>query len=290
LARAHDQITKQNWGPAPLMSLFVDEMAAQSGDDPDRLVLNGPAVLLMPRAVSTMALVIHELITNSIKHGALSTVGTVYVIAEPVSDGLWLRWRERGGPAVRAPERRGFGSVIVERTVGFDLQGKTEIRFARSGFEADFFIPLEHIAFVSEHDPAPQAREESVSKPVLLADQPLEGVAVLLVEDNMLIALEAEEMLTDLGARLVVPASTLRAAEEAVLAHEFGFAMLDISVGGATSFDLARRLRAAGVPYLFASGYGDQVALDSDHSASVIIQKPYERDHLRRAIHQVIRD
>src|ERR1700684_848708 len=63
LARAHDQITKQNWGPAPLMSLFVDEMAAQSGDDPDRLVLDGPAVLLMPRAVSTMALVIHELIT-----------------------------------------------------------------------------------------------------------------------------------------------------------------------------------------------------------------------------------
>jgi CheY-like chemotaxis protein len=237
-----------------------------------------------------MALVVHELITNSIKYGALSTVGMVYVTAEPVSDGLWLRWRERGGPVVRAPERRGFGSVIVERTVGFDLQGKTEIRFARAGFEADFFIPLEHIAFVSERDPAPQAREESVSKPVLLEDQPLEGIAVLLVEDNMLIALEAEQMLTDLGARLVVSASTLRAAEDAISAHELGFAMLDISVGGETSFDLARRLRSVGMPYIFASGYGDQVALDSDHSASVIVQKPYERDHLRRAIHHVIRD
>jgi light-regulated signal transduction histidine kinase (bacteriophytochrome) len=290
LARAHDQITKQNWGPAPLMSLFVDEMAAQSGDDPDRLILDGPAVLLMPRAVSTMALVIHELITNSIKYGALSKVGTVHVTAEPVSDGVWLRWRERDGPAVRLPERRGFGSVIVERTVSFDLQGKTEIRFASSGFEADFFIPLEHIAFVSEHDPAPQAPEGSVSKPILVADQPLEGVAVLLVEDNMLIALEADAMLTDLGASLVVSASTLRAAEEAISAHEFGFAMLDISVGRGTSFDLARRLRSVGIPYIFASGYGDQVALDSDHSASVIIQKPYERDHLRRAIQLVIRD
>ena len=175
LARAHDQITKQDWGPAPLMSLFVDEMAAQSGDDAGRLVLDGPAVLLMPRAVSTMALVIHELITNSIKYGALSTVGTVYVIAEPVSDGLWLRWRERGGPTVREPERRGFGSVVVERTVDFDLHGKTAIRFAPAGFEADFFLPLEHIASVSEHDPAPQAREESVSKPSLLADRPLRG-------------------------------------------------------------------------------------------------------------------
>jgi light-regulated signal transduction histidine kinase (bacteriophytochrome) len=290
LARAHDQITKQDWGPAPLMSLFVDEMAAQSGDDPDRLVLDGPAVLLMPRAVSTMALVIHELITNSIKYGALSTVGTVHVTAEPVSDGLWLRWRECGGPVVRAPERRGFGSVIVERTVDFDLHGKTEIRFAPRGFEADFFIPLEHIASVSEHDSAPQAREESVSKPVILADRPLEGVTVLLVEDNLLIALEAEEMLTDLGARLVVSASTLRAAEGAISAHEFGFAMLDVSVGRGTSFDLARRLRSVGAPYIFASGYGDQVALDSDHSASVIIQKPFERDHLRRAIHQVMRD
>ena len=126
LARAHDQITKQDWGPAPLVSLFVDEMAAQSGDQPDRLVLEGSAVLLMPRAVSTMALVIHELVANSIKYGALSTVGTVHVAAEPASDGLWLRWRERGGPPVRAPERRGFGSVIVERTVEFDLPARPQ--------------------------------------------------------------------------------------------------------------------------------------------------------------------
>ena len=237
-----------------------------------------------------MALVIHELITNSIKYGALSTVGMVYVTAESVSEGLWLRWRERGGPTVQPPERRGFGSVIVERTVGFDLQGKTEIRFAPAGFEADFFIPHEHIASVSEHASAPQAFEEGESKPILLADRPLEGVTILLVEDNLLIALEAEAMLTDLGARLVVSASTLRAAEEAVSAHEFGFAMLDISVGNATSFDLALRLRSAGTPFIFASGYGDQVALDSDHSASIIVQKPYERDHLRRAVQLAIRD
>jgi CheY-like chemotaxis protein len=244
----------------------------------------------MPRAVSPMALVIHELITNSIKYGALSTVGMVHVTAEPDIDGLWLRWRESGGPAVRSPERRGFGSVIVERTVDFDLQGRTAIRFAPAGFEADFFIPLEHIAFVSEHGAAPQAWEESVSKPPLLADKPLEGVTVLLVEDNLLIALEAEEMLTDFGARLVVSASTLRAAEDAILTHAFGFAMLDINVGRGTSFDLARRLRSTGAPLIFASGYGDQAALDSDHSGSIIIQKPYERDHLRRAIQLAIRD
>jgi DNA-binding NtrC family response regulator len=82
----------------------------------------------------------------------------------------------------------------------------------------------------------------------------------------------------------------LRAAEDALSAHEFGFAMLDVSVGRGTSFDLARQLRAAGTPYIFASGYGDQAALDSDHSMSIIIQKPYERDQLRRAVHQALRD
>jgi two-component sensor histidine kinase len=117
----------------------VDEMAAQSGDDAGRLVLDGPAVLLMPRAVSTMALVIHELITNSIKYGALSTVGTVHVTAEPSSDGLWLRWRERGGPTVREPERRGFGSVIVERTVDFDLHGKTAASLPRASRRSSSF-------------------------------------------------------------------------------------------------------------------------------------------------------
>ncbi len=122
-----------------------------------------------------MALVIHELVANSIKYGALSTVGTVHVAAEPASDGLWLRWRERGGPPVRAPERRGFGSVIVERTVEFDLHGKTAIRFAPAGFEADFFIPLEHIASVSEQGPAPQARERERASQSYSPTGPLKG-------------------------------------------------------------------------------------------------------------------
>lgn len=58
------------------------------------------------------------------------------------------------------------------------MQGKTEIRFALAGFEADFFIPREHIAFVSEHDSAPQVREECASKPVLIADKPRGGLRI----------------------------------------------------------------------------------------------------------------
>ena len=98
LARAHDQITRQNWGPAALTSLFADEIAAQVGGE-DRIALTGPEVLLQPQAISTLALVVHELVTNSVKHGALSTAGRVHVAVEvEPGEGVWLRWRERGGP------------------------------------------------------------------------------------------------------------------------------------------------------------------------------------------------
>ena len=200
LARAHDQITRQDWGPAALATLFEDEIAAHCGNGVERLVLAGPAVLLQPQAISTMALVVHELVTNSVKHGALSTIGRIHVTVEAIDgEGVWLRWRERGGPAVRAPQRRGFGSVIVERTVPFDLQGKAEIRFAVSGLEADFFIPQEHVAFASTASAPEGARDANPGDPLALPERPLDGVRVLLVEDNMLIALDAEEMLNDLG-------------------------------------------------------------------------------------------
>ena len=292
LARAHDQITQQNWGPGSITALFDDEIAAHCPNGPGQFVLTGPVVLLQPIAITTLALVIHELVTNSVKHGALSAAGTVYVTVElDDAKGVWLRWRERGGPAVQAPTRRGFGSVIVERSVPFDLNGVAEIRYLLAGFEADFLIPSEHVWFA----PLPGATLSSGAntRGVVAAvgsakDQlPLKELQILLVEDNMMIALEAEDMLTALGARSVTTVSTLPAAAAAAATDAFDLAVLDINVGQGTSFDFAARLKALDIPYFFASGYGDQVTLDQEHSASFVIQKPYDQDLLRRAIQRL---
>jgi CheY-like chemotaxis protein len=105
----------------------------------------------------------------------------------------------------------------------------------------------------------------------------------------MLIALEAEDMLLELGAVHVSLASSLREAEQLLDLQSYQFAMLDINVGTGTTFDLASRLRAAGVPSIFASGYGEELALERRSGEEVIIQKPYERDHLARAVHQALR-
>jgi len=291
LARAHDRITRQNWGPASLVGLLEDEFAAHDGTL-GRLAISGPTIQLQAQAISTMALVVHELVTNSCKHGALSsTSGRIEVALETVDgEGVYIRWKEIGGPAVIAPTRRGFGSVIVERTIPFDLQGTAKLRFLLAGLEAEFFIPHSHIFLASNESDSRKVlqREASIVEPSQHKDQALRGANVLLVEDNMIIALEAEDMLRDLGAVHVALASTLVEADQLMTQQCFQFAMLDINVGRGTSFDLATKLRATGTPFIFATGYGEEVALERREDEEIVIQKPYEREHLARAVHQVM--
>jgi len=290
LARAHDRITRQNWSSAPLAGVFEDEIAAHAGAQ-GRFASTGPNVQLQPQAITTMALVVHELVTNSCKHGALSSTGRVAVTTEAVDgEGVYVRWKESGGPAVVAPTRRGFGSVILERTIPFDLQGTAKLNFLLEGLEAEFFIPHHHVV-VGPEATQPTARTVPGAPLPQNEDagaQPLRGASVLLVEDNMLIALEAEDMLRLLGAAEVAVASTLTEADRLLARQDFQFAMLDINVGRGTSFDLATRLNTAGTPFIFASGYGETLALQRRGGDEIVIQKPYERDHLARAIERAL--
>lgn len=283
LARAHDQITRRNWGPALLTSLFDDEVAAYVPNKAERFIVRGPAIALQPQAYSTLALVVHELVTNSCKYGALSDGGDVTVDLERTADdGLKIFWKESGGPIVEPPTRRGFGSVIIERTLPFDLQGEAVVRYPPTGFQADFFIPSAHLAsseslVISAVPALPEALVHASAN--LLA-----GRTILLLEDNMIVALEAEDTLFDLGAKAVWAASTLREAEAIVAREPIDLAMLDINIGLDTSLELASRLAARGVPFIFASGYGDDVRLAEGSAAVPILKKPYDGEQIRRAM------
>ncbi|MGA1798980.1 HWE histidine kinase domain-containing protein [Sphingomonas sp. 4RDLI-65] len=292
LARAHDQVTLQNWSPAPLATLFEAEVAAFMPDRHDRFRIEGPTVLLRPEAYSSMALVVHELVTNSMKYGALSDGGSVEVMLDyQAGKGLYLTWREVGGPRVQPPTRVGFGTVIVERTVPFDLQGTAAVRYPPEGFEADFFIPARHLASRSDEattrlrDPhAPSSRTKS-DKGAL----PLKGMRILLLEDNMIVALTAENLLEDLGATSVWTAAHIAGAEDILGRETIDLAMLDINLGEETSVGLAMRLRSASIPFFFASGYGDDSGLNAELAGSVIVRKPYGLQDLHDAVVTVLR-
>ena len=116
----------------------------------------------------------------------------------------------------------------------------------------------------------------------------LAGRTVLLLEDNMIVALEAEDTLFELGAKAVWAASTLREADAIFASEPIDLAMLDINIGLDTSIELAARLTAQGVPFIFASGYGEDVRLAEGQAAVPIVRKPYDGEHIRRAMATVL--
>lgn len=284
LARAHDQITADRWAPARLQDLIEVEAGAYLGERRDRVKQTGPNVLLTPSAFTVLALVIHELLTNAAKYGALSDCGTVVIDWHVDADGsLLLHWLESGGPAVVAPSRRGFGSTVIERSIPYDLDGRAEIAYRLAGVEAHFCIPSAHIVSVLP-DVVGAERAKPAPAP---APELLKGRNVLLVEDNMIIAMDGEDALRDLGAEVVTVASVSR-AREAIDLGRIDFAVLDFNLGTETSLPIADLLAARGISFLFATGYGDGLDLPERFGDITLIKKPYSGTTLGQAIAPVI--
>jgi two-component sensor histidine kinase len=147
LSQAHDLLTQRRWAGVGLRELMAQEFAPYANDG-DGIVLSGPEVLLSARTGLAIGMVLHELVTNAAKYGALTDGrGRVQVSwsAERVDGEPWLslRWIETGGPAVSPPTRRGFGRRLIERTLAKDLGGAAELDFASEGLRATLRCPLE---------------------------------------------------------------------------------------------------------------------------------------------------
>jgi light-regulated signal transduction histidine kinase (bacteriophytochrome)/CheY-like chemotaxis protein len=292
LARAHDQITQDNWSPAPLDRLIETEAAAYLGGQAARVTLDGPMVLLRPQAFSTLALVFHELMTNSAKYGALSDSGTVSVEWSIDEDGeLRISWTERGGPAVQLPTRQGFGTTIIQRSIPYDLGGQAGVRYPAVGVEAEFVLPSRHFEVKDgpRSAPPPPVQAAIDSRIAVPAKRVLSGVA-LLVEDSLIIAMDAEDILTRLGASRVVTAATIAQALDEIAQDEFEIAMLDVNLGTETSLPIADALKAKGVPYVFATGYGEQLKLPAAHAAAKVLQKPYTAANVAAVLGEALAD
>ena len=110
----------------------------------------------------------------------------------------------------------------------------------------------------------------------------IKGASVLLLEDEFLIAMDAEEILKELGAAKVNTASTLAEAERLAAGDRFDVAMLDVNINGEWSLPLAESLRQRGVPVVLATGY--EMRADTLGDFSLCIRKPYSRSDLEQAL------
>jgi CheY-like chemotaxis protein len=111
----------------------------------------------------------------------------------------------------------------------------------------------------------------------------LAGLKVLVVEDEMMVSMLIEDMLTDLGCTVVGPASRLEEAIQLVRDADLDCAVLDVNLGGQPIFPLADILREKGAPFAFATGYGDAGLRDVD-KGSPVLQKPFREGDLARVL------
>ena len=284
LAAAHDNITAKNWGPASLAKLIEAELAPYCGAQRARFRLSGEDVLVMPEAYTILALVVHELATNSAKYGSLSArAGHIEIsLARTAFGDLALRWRESGGPPVTAPTRHGFGSTIITRSIPHDLQGEADVRYKLSGVEAEFLVPARCLASPDaegRRHPAPPADPMRADR--LPPDAP---ARVLVVEDSIIIALDTEENLKRLGVAEVRLDSSVTGALVAIADDPPDFAIIDFNLGGESSEPIADALRAAGVRFVLATGYAESAGQFDRLGAEAVLRKPYGMTEIERLL------
>ena len=269
LSVAHDQIARGSGGGA-LAGLLDAELTPYRGHG--SVTLEGPPLHLDGRAYSVMALVFHELVTNAAKYGALSRpTGHLAVRWQRGEEGTArIDWTEQGGPPVSPPTRRGFGSVLIDRSIPFDLGGTATVDYAREGLRAAITIPAAHLAW---REPEGERAPPAPAAPAAQAS-PLRGARVLLVEDQFLIALDVETMLLAAGAVEVETCATLAEAEARLRDFTPDIAVLDVQLGADTSEPLALRLQAQGVPFAFASGFSE-LDMPAGLQDAPLLRKPY---------------
>ncbi|MFO1141595.1 MAG: HWE histidine kinase domain-containing protein [Amaricoccus sp.] len=143
LAAAHNLLTRANWECASLEQIADDALRAHSIGI-GRVSACGPRVMLPPKDALAIAIALHELFTNALKYGALSSeAGQVTLEWRESPEGrVSIVWQENGGPTVVAPRHKGFGSLMLERMLAMDLQGTVTMDYRPEGLLCVIEAPL----------------------------------------------------------------------------------------------------------------------------------------------------
>ena len=144
LSRSHDVLVSAEGHDACLHALIESALEAYVGEQ-GRISVEGPPVLLVADMAITVSLAFHELATNAVKYGALSVpqgrvaVTWTIVLSCHGDSQVNVLWRERGGPPVQQPKRRGFGSKLLEKSLG---SNSVHLDFQQDGLECRICLPL----------------------------------------------------------------------------------------------------------------------------------------------------
>jgi PAS domain S-box-containing protein len=280
LAATHNLLSSTRWEGADLRKIVDEEMAPYIADHRQRIITEGPSVILLPSTAQAVALALHELATNAAKYGALSTdSGNLHLSWSIGTDALTLEWVESGGPRAAEPKSLGFGLTIVRSSIEEQFRGGVVYNWRDDGLHCRLSIPRTQI-----HEP-PAAAEPPPPPPPRREGRAgwLSGKRLLVVEDEFLVGMFVGRILSGLGASIVGPYGRLADALAAAGSERFDGAVLDLNLHGESAEPLADRLSARGVPFLFITGY-QREGLDQRYDHVPVLAKPIDATALNHAL------
>lgn len=288
VARAHGSLY-ENAGRGADFGPLAREQVLLDGVENDRISFSGPKVFLNAQQALQVALILHELGTNARKHGSLTVpegkLALTWTLQTEGGRSLRFHWTESGGPRVKAPAARGFGSILIEHTVR-SHGGEASIRYRGSGVVCTFTLPLaSNLQGDADAIIARQAMAPDDSPAPSSAGGMLRGMRLLVVEDEPLVAMVIEDALTDAGCDDVKVARSTDDAMRLIKAEAFDAALLDANLGGRPVDEIAAALAFRNTAFAFVTGYGRQ-SLPLAFQNAAIVGKPFQQ---REAVEAVAR-
>jgi PAS domain S-box-containing protein len=270
LSRAHTILSDSRWQGADLGGLVEEEFAPYAYAGSEQVVVQGPKAFLDPNTAQALALALHELAANAAKYGALSLAGgRIELSWRAEHDRLILDWVESGGPTVRRPVASGFGTKIIIGSVERQLHGAVTFEWRPEGLRCVLSVPRPKVQNGSS------ALDRVSSRTARKKPAP-SGPAtrrIMVVEDEVLIAMVLVDHLQELGLAAVGPFS--RVSDALKVDGEIDAAILDVNLAGEPVYPVAEMLRARGVPFVFMTGYGS-ASIDPRFAAVPVLQKPID--------------
>ena len=280
LSRAHTILSLSRWQGADMRGLVEEELAPYRTGETVKVEASGPNVSLQPAAAQSLALALHELVTNAAKYGALSSMsGRVHLTWELNPGTLVMKWTETGGPPTQAPSSPGFGTRIITASIEGQLAGKASFDWRPDGLQCVISVPREDIAPAKARNGNGHPEAPSNASPSAIT---LAGNRIMIVEDEALVAMALRETLDDLGFSVLGPFNRISEAMVALRNNRIDAAVLDVNLGGELIYPLADVLTADRVPFVFITGYGAD-EIEPRYTHVPVLQKPIETGALEAA-------
>ncbi|GAA3634059.1 HWE histidine kinase domain-containing protein [Flavivirga jejuensis] len=281
LAKANSLLTENSYTSVELKNLF-ERIIKPLCNNPENIILEGSGVKITSEIISMMVLIVHELTTNAIKYGSLSTQkGKVRIMWKTNSEGLTIEWKELDGPQIKAPNKTGFGTTIIENAINYEFAGSSKVEFQKDGLYVKFQIPKN---LIGESKDSIFVLEQVQQAIPIKKPKKYKVINAFILEDDFIIAQDIKQVISGPKVNKIDAFSNQKQALKSLEDTHYDLAFLDVNLKKETCMKVAFECEKRGVSFYYITGYGNSFLEESTFPKAPVILKPIRTDKLKGII------